>query len=82
MTNARDGVGIPREFGSDINFLSYGIIPFKYFDGLFYKRTRKGNQGILAVGEGLTLTEFGYVPITHDITREMSELELTENLKF
>lgn len=85
MTNPRDDVGIPGEFGRNkINRLSYGIIPFKYYDGSFFKRSKSGKQGILISGVdgGLTITEFGYVPIKHDITRQLNNLSLQGQLKF
>lgn len=84
MTNARDSVGIPKEFGGSrkVNTLSYGLIPFKYFDGDFFKRKRNGMSGKKAIGEGLTITEFGYVPIEHDITSSMQCLRLSESIKF
>lgn len=76
MTNERDNVGIPNGFGK-IETLCYALLPFKYFDGSYYSRTKKGKQGKKLQGpeHGLSITEFGYVPITHDITSEMSELK-------
>ena len=68
MTNERDNVGIPTGFGN-IKTLCYAILPFKYFDGSYYSRTKQGKQGKKLQGpeHGLSITQFGYVSIKHDI---------------
>jgi len=76
MTNPRDAVGIPKEFKrKGVKYTSYAILPFKYFDGDYYRATKKGKIGKIATGDGLTLTQFGYVPVA-------SLNKLMEGLKF
>ena len=67
MTNARDKDRIPKEFGSDINFLSYGILPIKYLQG-------EDNHQI-------RLVEFAKLKVDF-ITEKIGQLKLKENLKF
>lgn len=70
MTNERDQNKIPKKFGSDINFLSYGILPIKYLQG-------EDNHQI-------RLVEFAKLKVDF-IAEKMSELKienLTALLKF
>ena len=66
MTNPRDNKKIPKEFGSDINFLSYGILPIKYLQG-------EDNHQI-------RLVEFAKLKVV-SIAEKMGQLQL-KKLKF
>tara|TARA_A100001015_G_C15039108_1_gene738355 strand:+ start:505 stop:1350 length:846 start_codon:yes stop_codon:yes gene_type:complete len=70
MTNPRDEKKIPKKFGSNINFLSYGILPIKYLQG-------EDNHQI-------RLVEFAKLKVKFE-THEMTDLNLnnlTLSLKF
>ena len=68
MTNPRGNEKIPKEFGSDINFLSYGILPIKYLQG------EENHQ--------IRLVEFAKLKVNSVLAEDMNKLGLETKLKF